>query len=266
MKEISNSFIESQFHAREYEIEHPTYDDELAFYDLIKNGNVNELKKRNLRNADEEKRGILSKDKVRNLRYHLIVSLAMITRFCIEGGMPEQDAYTLSDTYINQLDIANEIDMLYTIQRAFIFDFANQMQQLQRKRNFSMHITLALDYIYNHLLEPITVEEIASQIGISPTYLSRLFYKETGQTLSAYIRKKRIQSAQNMLVYSNYSCAEIAQYLSFSSSSYFSAVFKEETGTTPLKYRRQNYRRHWHVNDGSDFVPDSEGNLTKKKE
>ena len=189
MKEISNSFIQSQFHAREYEIEHPTYDDELAFYDLIKNGNVNELKKRNLRNADEEKRGILSKDKVRNLRYHLIVSLAMITRFCIEGGMPEQDAYTLSDTYINQMDIANEIDGLYTIQRRFVFDFAKKMQQLQRKRDFSMHITLALDYIYNHLLEPITVEEIAAQIGISSTYLSRLFYKETGQTLSAYIRK-----------------------------------------------------------------------------
>lgn len=247
MKQISNTFIQTQFQAREDAIEHPTYDDELSFYDLIKSGNTEALKKHNLRNADEASRGILSKDKVRNLRYHLIVSLAMITRFCIEGGMPEQEAYMLSDTYINRMDVIENTETLYLIQKEYVYDFAKRMKKIQKKNAISMHTSQAMDYVYNHLHESISVEGIAAHIGIHPSYLSKLFMKETGQSLSAYIRKKRIQTARNMLVYSNYSCAEIAQYLAFSSSSHFASVFKEETGMTPLKYRRENYRKHWDV-------------------
>ncbi len=247
MKQISNTFIQTQFQAREDAIEHPTYDDELSFYDLIKSGNTEALKKHNLRNVDEASRGILSKDKVRNLRYHLIVSLAMITRFCIEGGMPEQEAYMLSDTYINRMDVIENTETLYLIQKEYVYDFAKRMKKIQKKNAISMHTSQAMDYVYNHLHESISVEGIAEHIGIHPTYLSKLFMKETGQSLSVYIRKKRIQTARNMLVYSNYSCAEIAQYLAFSSSSHFASVFKEETGMTPLKYRRENYRKHWDV-------------------
>lgn len=247
MKQISNTFIQTQFQAREDAIEHPTYDDELSFYDLIKSGNTEALKKHNLRNVDEASRGILSKDKVRNLRYHLIVSLAMITRFCIEGGMPEQEAYMLSDTYINRMDVIENTETLYLIQKEYVYDFAKRMKKIQKKNAISMHTSQAMDYVYNHLHESISVEGIAEHIDIHPTYLSKLFMKETGQSLSVYIRKKRIQTARNMLVYSNYSCAEIAQYLAFSSSSHFASVFKEETGMTPLKYRRENYRKHWDV-------------------
>ena len=247
MKQISNTFIQTQFQAREDAIEHPTYDDELSFYDLIKSGNTEALKKHNLRSADEASRGILSKDKVRNLRYHLIVSLAMITRFWIEGGMPEQEAYMLSDTYINRMDVIENTETLYLIQKEYVYDFAKRMKKIQKKNAISMHTSQAMDYVYNHLHEAISVEGIAAHIGIHPTYLSKLFMKETGQSLSVYIRKKRIQTARNMLVYSNYSCAEIAQYLAFSSSSHFASVFKEETGMTPLKYRRENYRKHWDV-------------------
>lgn len=252
MSNISDDFIKTQFTAREGAIEHPTYDDELAFYDMIKSGNINALKKHDFGNADDEARGILSKDKVRNLRYHLIVSVAMITRFCIEGGMPEQDAYTLSDTYINKLDITTSINGLRDIQQDFVFDFAKRMKHIQKQMTapqsvLSIHTTQAMDYVYNHLHDTITVVDVADAIGINETYLSKLFKKETGQSLSSYIRKKRIQTAQNMLVYSNYSCADIAQYLAFSSSSHFASIFKEETGMTPLKYRRENYRKHWDV-------------------
>lgn len=246
-KNITDEFTQSQFMAREDAIIHPTYDDELSFYDMIKNGDIEALEIHNLHNTEDAARGVLSRDKVRNLRYHMIISLAMITRFCIEGGMPEQEAYTLSDMYINRLDVTNHTDSLYAIQKEYVFDYAKRMKHIQKKTSLSLHTSQAMDYVYNHLHSFMTIEDIATAIGINETYLSKLFIKETGQSLSAYIRKKRIQTAQNMLVYSNYSCAEIAQYLAFSSSSHFSSVFKEETGMTPLKYRRENYRKHWDV-------------------
>lgn len=244
--EIQNEFIRKQFLQRENEISHPTYNDELAFYDLIKSGDVKTLREtNNIYTTNDEKRGVLSKDPIRNLRYHQIASITMITRFCIEGGLPEQEAYGLSDMYINQLDVADSMDKLYKIQETLIFDFANRMKKVQKQAALSVYTRQALDYVYDNLHKPMTVSQIAKAIGVHESYLSKLFSKEMGQSLSAYIRHKRIQTAQYMLVYSDFTCAEIAQYLAFSSSSHFTSIFRQDVGISPLKYRKQHYRRHW---------------------
>jgi len=82
-------------------------------------------------------------------------------------------------------------------------------------------------------------------VGISETYLSKLFKKETGTSVSAYIRSRRIEAAQNMLKFSEYSYEEISNHLCFSSQSHFTSIFKKETGCTPKVYRDQNFRKNF---------------------
>ncbi len=80
---------EQLFYNREYNISHPTYDTELEFYNMICDGEIDRLKKMNLNNIFfDNERGILSKNPIRNARYHLLVTVTMVTRFCIEKGMP----------------------------------------------------------------------------------------------------------------------------------------------------------------------------------
>ena len=83
-----------------------------------------------------------------------------------------------------------------------------------------------------------TLEEIAEYAGLAPAYLSDLFHKETGLTLSSYLLRRRLEAAKNMLRYSDQKIAEIAEILAFSNASHFHRAFKKETGQTPRQYRR----------------------------
>lgn len=238
-----------QFVQRENSIYHPTYDQELAFYETIKEGDVESLEKKNdWDSINMPERGLLSKDPIRNLRYHMIVSIAMITRFCIEGGLNEQEAYTLSDSYINQIDVVGDEKGLKRLHRDLCFDYAGRMRELRRVNHpVSIHCMKAIDYVYNHLQEPISLQELADEIKVNVTHISKLFHKEMGQTLGSFIREQKINAAKNMLLYSEYSCAEVAQYFAFASNSHFTKVFKELTGLTPTQYRNKKYRNHWNA-------------------
>ena len=77
---------------------------------------------------------------------------------------------------------------------------------------------------------------------MSPSYLSTLFKKEMGMSITAYIMEKKMEAARNMLKYSDYSYSEISSILAFSSQSHFIRAFKKHNGDTPRAYREKNYR------------------------
>ena len=81
------------------------------------------------------------------------------------------------------------------------------------------------------------LDDLADEVGIAPGYLSRLFKKETGMSVSEYITVKKVETAANMLKYAEYTPSQIANILAFSSQSYFVSVFKRYMGSTPGKYK-----------------------------
>ena len=87
----------------------------------------------------------------------------------------------------------------------------------------------------------VTVNSLAEYCGLHPSYLSRLFYTETDIHLKEFILKAKIDTAQNLLKYSDLSYLDISVALGFSSQSSFIYVFRKITGTTPKKFREQNY-------------------------
>ena len=80
-------------------------------------------------------------------------------------------------------------------------------------------------------------EELAKQVYMSPDYLTKLFRKETGMSLSDYIIQKRISIAKQLLATTGLSMVEISRRTGFSYSSYFTRIFKKKTGMTPQQYR-----------------------------
>lgn len=241
MMNVNKKLSHLEFINREYNISHLSYEREMAFFNSIKEGRPEDVKAL-FKPFDCEQMGKLSKDSLRNLKYHLIISVALITRYCIEGGMEMEAAYNLSDIYINSIDKCATEEEINLLHREVVADYAQRMQIIHKTNIYPKPVILCLDYIYNNLHTKITLDKLAEVSNMSPTYISKLFHKEVGLTISDYIIKKRIEAAENMLKFSDHSCIEITECLCFSSESHFIQVFKKHTGYTPKRYREKFFR------------------------
>ena len=240
---LKKEIFYKEFTRREHEVLRAPYNPELEFYTVIKIGDVErirELCKEPLHS--KEGLGTLSENPLQNLKYHFTITTAMVARYCIEAGMDLSEAYGLSDFYILKVDKCKSLEDISILHAIMCEDYAKHMKNLRKKKVCSIHIAKCIDYIYDHLHTRITVKHLVELTDVSPSYLSRLFKQETGISITQYIQSCKIETAQNMLIYSEYSPAQIAATLAFPSQSYFNEVFKKRTGMTPLKYRSLNFR------------------------
>jgi len=101
-------------------------------------------------------------------------------------------------------------------------------------------ILKATKLIHANLASHITIEQLATEAGISQEHFIRLFSQTTGTTPMLYINQKRIEKAELLLLTTERSIREIALTLGYEDNSYFVRAFKRVTNTTPSEYRRQN--------------------------
>lgn len=143
------------------------------------------------------------------------------------------------------MDSCTTIQAIADLHQDMVLDFTGKMLVLQKNTILSKPIMLCTDYIYSHINERITINELADYTTLSPSYLSRLFKQNLGVSISDYIREKKIEKAENLLKYSDYSLIDIANYLAFSSQSHFIQTFEKYVGLTPKKYRDRHYHKTW---------------------
>lgn len=242
--DINTDLCEHFFIKRESDFQHAGFERELTFYENVSAGNM-ETVKTLFTPLGGEGFGILSKDFLRNLKYHLVISIAMITRFCIRDGMLPEEAYSLSDVYIMKTDESRSVNEINSIHYDMIVDFTARMRQIRSRNLYSKPVIKALDYISDHLHSRIFIEDIAGYLSLSVPYFSRLFKSEVGISFSQYVNVKKIEAASNMLRFSDCSAIEISNYLCFSSHSYFIKIFRNHMGMTPKEYREKYYSTGW---------------------
>lgn len=231
-----------------YERDNPeyrmSYNREIDFYDTVASGDLEKLEEL-YNNITQTRFGILSASSLTSNKYHGVILTALLSRFCIEKGLDITVSYSLSDIYINRIDMAKTEKEVDEIKRALTFDYCRRMRNIVKTGVVSRHVVMAIEYIRNHIQDNLTVEAIADALGLNVSYLSKLFKQETNKTLSHYIRDMKIDIAKNMLRHLDESSLAIANYLGFSSQSHFIQVFKKETGMTPEEYRKKNYHQTW---------------------
>lgn len=181
--------------------------------------------------------GHLSDNPLRNYKYLFVASVALCCRYCMEGGMDQERAYNASDLYIQKMDQLETEEEVIALHRDMLEFYLREMTAVKKQKICSKPVMECMDYIYNHLYEQIHVADLAEHVGLNESYLSALFKKETGRAVSDYIRDRRVEAAEGMLRYSDYSYSDIANFLAFSSQSHFTSVFRKATGLTPGAYR-----------------------------
>ena len=217
------------------DIYHHTYQEEVKTMDYIREGNLEEVV-----GAVEllaSTAGKLSENEIRNERNLGICSITLATRAAIEGGAVPAKAYKLSDLYINKIDQCKRMTEIFEYRKRSLYDFAKLVVEERAKRANSRYTEQCKEYIRKYYHQKIYISDIAKALGISESHLSRIFKKETGESIQKYSMHMRIERAENLLKYSEASLTEISEYLCFSSQSHFGKVFKVYKNMTPKQYR-----------------------------
>lgn len=226
---------------REEAYRHHTNTEDMYQYDLLRIGDPRAVKE-GVRMFSSNLTGHISDDPLRNYKYLFVAAATLASRSAIAGGMDTERAYNISDLYILRMDTLQSVEEVKTLHADMMAYYTKAMAALDKVNVYSKPIVLCIDYIYDHLHEAIRIEDLAAQVGLNRSYLSTLFKKETGKSVSGYILSKRMEAAQNMLKFSDYSYAEIASILAFSSQSHFTRVFRTQTGYTPKQFRDKYFR------------------------
>ncbi len=227
---------------RENDYIHFEYENEMKQYEMMKNGDPKAADESHRMMAENTSK--LADDPVTNMKYLFICNATLMTRFAIEGGLDSETAYNTSDLYIYNMNKCRTVEEVLDLHYEMVTFFTEKMQELDKESVFSKQVIMSMDYIDRHLHETIRLDEIADHLKLNPSYLSVLFKKETGYSVSDYIQNRKLQVAENMLKFSDYSIADIASFLDFSSQSYFTERFRKKNGMTPLQYRKKHYNRH----------------------
>ena len=111
--------------------------------------------------------------------------------------------------------------------------------QFHSKETFSKPVLTCIEYMKNHLSEPVSLEEMGRLTDYSALHILRLFKRDTQKTPHAYLTALRMAFARELLAEDEWSIAQIAERCGFVSESHFQSLFKRQTGMTPGQYRRQ---------------------------
>ncbi len=238
-KKIARSLQDAMFDQRESN--HPIvhFEDEQQLLDAVRRGDLNQIITLiNTSSNLDIYMGQMSNDQLLQARYSFVSAITLITRNAILGGLPEIDAYNLSDIYIQTMDRSTNLDTIFSLFLSALIDFTKRVETVStRDYKYSKPIFQCLEYINSHLHNRITLSDLAKVSQLSTAYISSLFRKETGQTFTEYYINTRLEAAKQMLLYTNNSITEIASLLSFSSHSNFSYHFNKKFKITPKAFR-----------------------------
>lgn len=182
--------------------------------------------------------GRMAADALRQEKNLIICAATLITRAAIRGGLNRETAFVLSDTYIQKAELMQDYVGLARLNAQMVLDFTKRVDAAKCGAHNSKLIRAARDYIFDHINEPISTDALAAFLRMNRTYLCDLFMRETGMTVNHYIASVKIDEAKRLMRVTHKSIAEIAEYLGFSSQSYFQKVFKKYAGVTPGDYRK----------------------------
>jgi len=215
---------------------HPSYVLEQKLLNAIKMGSLeNSMQAVHLINESE--RATLAKDSTRSIKNSLIGSCTLFTRAVIDAGVDPEDAFDLSDVFIKHIEGLEDEKELLAFEYEMVTAFVKTVNQ-SRLFNFPYTISKVVRYIHEHATSKLTVTDLAELAHTSSDYLSKIFHKEVGMTISQYIQKEKIEVAKQFLIYEDMKITDIAILLEYCNSAYFSNVFKAETGQTPGEFRK----------------------------
>ena len=117
-----------------------------------------------------------------------------------------------------------------------------QFEETVQSRKLNRHKEL-IDRVGKYIVEnvgvEITLNNVAAAMNISPNYLSKIFKEESGVSFSNFLSEKKLEKAEELLVETKLSVAEIVKIVGYSNEAYFTKLFRMKYSDTPGAYRKK---------------------------
>lgn len=157
-------------------------------------------------------------------------------------GLILENSKTISNQQYYHYQIENSLQLqdMKTLLLDFLTMAIGEIRHM-RFNNSRLLINRALNYINSHYEEKISLEDVARELHLSKQYLCNTFKKETGENMSLYINKLRIEKAKKLLLEQDGRIKEIFEDVGYSNQQYFSKVFKRITGMTIMEYKENRH-------------------------
>ena len=179
----------------------------------------------------------------KKLKSRVIELMVLLSRAAIEGGAAIGEVFGLNSDYLAELIAIDDYDKLNEWLAHALLKYTSIVLRVDDTKHSDI-IKKVKSYIRDNCTGKITLNEIADYVNFSVSYLSRMFKDETGENISAYINKARIDQAKALLVREELSLSDVAMMSGFEEQSYFNRVFKKLVGITPGRFREKQNRNN----------------------
>ena len=176
-------------------------------------------------------------DPLRSMKNFSIVLNTLLRKAAEKGGLHPIYLDSLSSKYAIQIEKSSSFQQMNDLVHEMQIEYCDTVRNLSLK-NYSASVRKAIEFIRINLGNDLSLDSISSAIHLSPSELSRQFKKETGETITEYINKIRINEAIFILENENVSITDTAFIVGFNDVNYFTKVFKKIKGITPSEYRK----------------------------
>ena len=214
------------------------YQTEQALLEMVRSGNINYQRAFQRSAAISPGVPVHGRDPLRQMKTSIIVFTSLVCRAAMEGGLSPEIAYPLGDSYIQTAEDCRDSGELSALAGAMYHDFIYRVHYARANPNYSHAIQKCCDYIELSLDRRIHTADLAALVGYTEYYLTEKFRKETGKSITAYIRDAKIGRAKILLRTTDLSVADISEALAFNTPNYFIQSFRQVTGCTPARFRK----------------------------
>ncbi len=180
-----------------------------------------------------------SPDPVRNVKNYCIIMNTLLRKAAESGGVHPMYIDRVSSEFAQKIEKLGRVEQSAALMQEIFMGYCTLVRQHALK-SYSRTVQTTILLIDSDLSANLTLHSLAQNQGISAGYLSTVFKQETGQTLTAYIREKRMQHARHLLRTTNLQIGTVALHCGIPDLHYFTKLFKKETGVTPGQYRESD--------------------------
>ncbi|MBE6701578.1 MAG: AraC family transcriptional regulator [Ruminococcaceae bacterium] len=175
-------------------------------------------------------------DPLRNAKNYAIIMNTLLRKAAEQGGVHPIHIDKVSSEYAKRIE---EMPSLVGVAPLMKEMFRNYCRLVRKHsiQNYSIIVQKVITLIEDNLSSDFTLTSLALSQNVSPSYLSSLFKRETGKTISEFIREKRIDYAARLLKTTQLQVQTVALHCGIVDVQYFSKLFKKQMGKTPKEYR-----------------------------
>lgn len=178
-------------------------------------------------------------DPVRNAKNYCIIMNTLLRKAAQEGGVHPLYLDNTSSVYAHRIEQLEHLDSVSSLMSEMFRAYCRLVRN-HSLSGYSPLIQKAITYIDAELTGELRLHTLAGLLNVSSSYLSTLFKKEVGKTLTEYVTQRRIAHAKHLLKSTRLQVQTVAQHCGLEDVQYFSRIFKRLTGMTPRQFREHS--------------------------